>query len=65
MVIVDDVVSTGGTTRALLNALEIAGAEVADICFAIQRGEADIGRPFKSLVTIEVTDRVQVIDRYL
>ncbi|HRX32712.1 MAG TPA: hypoxanthine/guanine phosphoribosyltransferase [Methanoregulaceae archaeon] len=65
VVIVDDVVSTGGTTRALLNALEIAGAEVADICFAIQRGEADIGRPFKSLVTIEVTDRVQVIDRYL
>ena len=65
VVIVDDVVSTGGTTRALLEALEIAGAEVADICFAIRRGEADIGRPFKALVTIEVTDRVQVVDRYL
>jgi adenine phosphoribosyltransferase len=41
-VIIDDVVSTGGTMRALLAALEIAGAEVADICFAIRRGEPDI-----------------------
>jgi adenine phosphoribosyltransferase len=64
VVIVDDVISTGGTTRALLVALATAGAEVADICFAIRRGEADIGRPYKSLVTIRVTDRVQVIDRY-
>jgi adenine phosphoribosyltransferase len=64
VVIVDDVISTGGTTRALLAALEHAGAEVADICFAIQRGKVDIGRPYKALVTIEVTDRVQVIDRY-
>ncbi|HUU75090.1 MAG TPA: hypoxanthine/guanine phosphoribosyltransferase [Methanoregulaceae archaeon] len=64
VVIVDDVVSTGGTTRALLKALEIAGAEVADICFAIRRGNADIGRPYKALVTIDVTDRVQIIDRY-
>lgn len=64
VVIVDDVISTGGTTRALLSALETAGAEVADVCFAIRRGEGDIGRPFKTLVTIDVTDRVQVIDRY-
>jgi adenine phosphoribosyltransferase len=64
VVIVDDVISTGGTTRALLTALEFAGAEVADICFAIQRGNVDIGRPYKALVTIEVTDRVQVIARY-
>jgi adenine phosphoribosyltransferase len=64
VVIVDDVISTGGTTRALLAALEHAEAEVVDICFAIQRGKVDIGRPYKALVTIEVTDRVQVIDRY-
>ena len=64
VVIVDDVVSTGGTTRALLAALEAAGADVVDICFAIRRGDADIGRPFKTLVTIDVTDRVQIIDRY-
>jgi adenine phosphoribosyltransferase len=64
VVIVDDVVSTGGTTRALLKALEIAGAVVTDICFAIQRGDPDISRPFKSLVRVEVTDRVRIVDRY-
>lgn len=64
VVIIDDVVSTGGTVKALLKALEIAGAEVVDICFAIQRGEPEIGRPFKTLVRIEVTERVHVVDRY-
>jgi len=64
VVIVDDVISTGGTTRALLAALDKTGAEVADICFAIRRGDADIGRPYKVLVTVEVTDRVRVVDRY-
>ena len=64
VVIVDDVVSTGGTVKALLKALDIAGADVVDICFAIQRGDPDIGRPFKSLVRVEVNDRVHVIDRY-
>jgi adenine phosphoribosyltransferase len=64
VVIVDDVISTGGTMRALLAALNRAGAEVSDVCIAIKRGEADIGRSYKSLVTVRVTDRVQVIDRY-
>jgi adenine phosphoribosyltransferase len=64
VVIVDDVISTGGTTKALLAALDQKEAEVADICFAIRRGEAEIGRPYKALVTIRVTDRVQVIERY-
>ena len=64
VVIIDDVISTGGTTRALLAALGHVGAEISDICFAIRRGNADIGRPYKALVTVEVTDRVQVIDRY-
>ncbi len=65
VVIIDDVVSTGGTMRALLAALEIAGAEVADICFAIRRGEPDIGRPYKSLVQIEVDERVHVVRKNL
>jgi adenine phosphoribosyltransferase len=64
VVIIDDVVSTGGTIKALLKALEIAGAEVTDICFAIQRGEPELDCPFKTLVRIEVTDRVRVVDRY-
>ncbi|MFA4861700.1 hypoxanthine/guanine phosphoribosyltransferase [Methanoregula sp.] len=65
VVIIDDVVSTGGTMIALLKALEIAGAEVVDVCIAIQRGNPDIGRPYKSLVKIEVDDRVHVIERFI
>jgi len=65
VVIIDDVISTGGTMRALLKALEISGAEVVDVCIAIQRGDPDIGRPYKSLVKIEVTEKVHVVERYL
>ena len=65
VVIIDDVVSTGGTMQALLKALEIAGADVVDVCIAIQRGNPDIGRPYKSLVKIEVTEKVHVVERHL
>ncbi len=65
VVIIDDVVSTGGTMKALLQALTIAGAEVVDVCIAVQRGDPDIGRPYKSLVKIEVTDKVYVVERHL
>lgn len=65
VVIIDDVVSTGGTMRALLKALEIAGADIVDVCIAIQRGNPDIGRPYKSLVRIDVTEKVHVVERYL
>ena len=63
--IIDDVVSTGGTMKALLQALTIAGADVVDVCIAVQRGDPDIGRPYKSLVKIEVTDRVYVVERHI
>jgi adenine phosphoribosyltransferase len=65
VVIIDDVVSTGGTMRALLQSLDVAGAEVIDVCIVIQRGDPDIGRPYKSLVKIEVTEKVRVIERFL
>jgi len=65
VVIIDDVISTGGTMKALFQALEIAGAEVMDICIAIQRGNPDIGRPYKSLVKIEVTEKVHIVERHL
>jgi Adenine/guanine phosphoribosyltransferases and related PRPP-binding proteins len=62
---IDDVISTGGTIRALLPAIESTGAEVADLCFVINRGNPDIGRPYKSLVTIDVDkDGVHVLDSY-
>ena len=59
--IVDDVISTGGTMKVLLEALRVAGAEVRDVCVAIKRGDPDIGRPYKFLVEVEVTDRLHVV----
>ena len=65
VVIIDDVVSNGGHDESLLQALTIAGADVVDVCIAVQRGDPDIGRPYKSLVKIEVTDRVYVVERHI
>ncbi|MDD1717845.1 MAG: purine phosphoribosyltransferase family protein [Methanoregulaceae archaeon] len=66
VVVIDDVISTGGTIRAVLQCLSQAGAEVVDVCFVIQRGHANIGRPFTALVTVDVNEgRVRVLDRYL
>jgi adenine phosphoribosyltransferase len=66
VVIVDDVLSTGGTMRALIQALEHTGADIADICVAIRRGKADVGRPVKSLVDVEVVSgRVHIVGRSL
>ena len=63
VIIIDDVCSTGGTMRALIGAIEYAGAEIADICEVIGRGDAEICRPLKTLVKIEVDeDRVRVVD---
>ncbi|MDD1673023.1 MAG: purine phosphoribosyltransferase family protein [Methanomicrobiales archaeon] len=63
--IVDDVISTGGTMMALIGALNVAGAEIVDICVAFQRGTPDIGRPYKALVRVDVSpSRVTVLDTY-
>lgn len=63
VVVIDDVISTGGTLKAVLSALENAGAEIADVCVVIQRGTPDLGRAYTPLVTIDVdADGVRVID---
>ena len=59
--VVDDVLSTGGTMRAILGALAAIGIEVVDICIVIKRGDPDVGRDYQYLVEIEVTDCVKVI----
>jgi len=61
VVVVDDVLSTGGTMRAVLAGLASIQVEVVDVCVVIKRGDPDIGRDYNYLVEIEVTDRVQVI----
>ncbi|KQC03797.1 MAG: adenine phosphoribosyltransferase [Methanoculleus sp. SDB] len=55
VVVIDDVISTGGTVRSVLEALETKGARVADVCVVIKRGDPSLGRPYKYLVEIEVT----------
>lgn len=62
VVIVDDVISTGGTARALIQTFNEMGVEIADICFAIKKGNPVLDRPYKYLVSIEVTDAVKIID---
>lgn len=63
VVIVDDVISTGGTISAILRTLESMGVVVAGISFAIRKGDPDCQYPYSYLVAIEVDDAVRIVDR--
>ena len=63
VVIVDDVISTGGTVNGILSTLQKMGVEVAGICFAIKKGSPNIDMPYHYLVAIEVTDAVRILER--
>lgn len=65
VVIVDDVISTGGTVNGILRTLGEMGVEVAGVCFAIKKGSPEIAIPYHYLVAIEVTDAVRIVDRQL
>ena len=66
VLIVDDVISTGGTLLALMSALRDAGVEISDVIVVIERGEGasrlrDMGFKVKTLVRISVNkDRVSI-----
>ncbi|MBA2528006.1 MAG: orotate phosphoribosyltransferase [Pyrinomonadaceae bacterium] len=55
-VVVEDVVTTGGSTRDTVNALQSAGANVVAAASIIDRsaGEADVGVPRIALATLKV-----------
>ncbi len=62
VLIVDDVVSTGGTLVALIHALEGIGATVIDTIVIIERGDGvsrlrDMGIDLKTLVRIDVSGK--------
>ena len=70
ILVVDDVISTGGTLEPILEALEGMGAVLQDIIVAIEKGE---GRerlskerpewPIRTLARIDIVDgRVEIID---
>lgn len=62
VIIVDDVISTGGTAHATLQALKVAGAEVKDMVVVIQRGDGverlrAMGYDIKTMVSVEVDEQ--------
>ncbi|UXM85081.1 hypoxanthine/guanine phosphoribosyltransferase [Methanococcus aeolicus] len=67
VIIVDDVLSTGGTIIALIEALRKAGAEIKDIICVIERGDGKkivkekTGHTVKTLMKIGVIDGKVVI----
>jgi adenine phosphoribosyltransferase len=63
IVIVDDVISTGGTINSIISALTGIGAEIIDICFVIKKGSPSLSLPYSYLVSIEVTDSVKILDQ--
>ena len=70
IVIVDDVISTGGTLEPLLEQLESMGVILHDVVVAIEKGEGRerLNRerpdwPLRSLVRIDIIDgKVEIID---
>lgn len=62
VVIVDDVISTGGTMNGIIQALQGMGVEIIDIGFVIKKGDPTLSLPYQYLVSIEVTDSVRIID---
>lgn len=58
LLLLDDVVSTGGTVKAICNALDSIGAELVDVVVVIRKGETEEEVPVevKSLVSADVVD---------
>jgi adenine phosphoribosyltransferase len=62
VLLVDDVLSTGGTLSAVHEALESAGAEVVDTVVVIEKGEPpELGFDVESLVRADVRDGEVVV----
>lgn len=56
ILVVEDVITTGGSTRECIEALEDHGAEVVAAASMVDRsgGRADVGVPRRSLISLEV-----------
>ncbi len=69
LLIVDDVLSTGGTIMAIVNGIRMIGARIVDIVVVVNKNrnigeiEKKIGYKIKAIVNIEiVNEKVRVID---
>ncbi len=62
VLIVDDVLSTGGTLRAIVKALKSIGAEIVDIIIVFNKHknkkdmETEVGMKIKTMLDVEVVD---------
>ena len=61
VIVVDDVISTGGTLLATLESLKIAGATVVDVVIVVQRGDGverltSKGYAVKTMVQVDVDE---------
>lgn len=62
VMILDDVVSTGGTARSIIVALKASGITVTEICAVFNKSpdihalSMDLGVPIRHLVTVEMRD---------
>lgn len=66
IVIVDDVISTGGTLKAVLNALDEMAVDIVDVVIIIEKGEGkniveeETGIEIKTLIKANVIDDIVV-----
>ncbi len=67
VVFIDDVLSTGGTLKAIVNTLREIGAEIVDVLTVFEKVgkreelEEELGMQIKTLVPVEVVDSKVVI----
>lgn len=57
VLVLEDVVTTGGSVKELIECVRAAGAEVIGVASLVNRsgGRVDFGVPFKSLVNLDIT----------
>lgn len=67
ILLIDDVISTGGTLKAIVLALKSIGAKIVDIvvvinrCPNLEKIEREIGQKIKCLVKLKVDDKVRLL----
>jgi len=68
ILLIDDVLSTGGTMIAVLNALKSSEVDIADIVVVVEKGDGkarvkkETGHEVKSLIKVDVVDGEVVIE---
>ncbi|AXV37564.1 MAG: purine phosphoribosyltransferase family protein [Methanobacteriaceae archaeon] len=69
VILIDDVVSTGGTIIAVLNALKNMGVDIVDVITVIEKGKGkeivknETGFSVKTLIKVDVVDGKVVIEK--